>query len=329
MRLPGREVVVMSLSALGKVTAAAAGGMAFSAAVLGVAHMAIADPPADAKYSAGMEKVCLVCHKVTTPEIAAAFVKTRHPFAMQKADAPNAVLADFSDDAPIEKSAIAYAINDGPYQIYVGKDLKTLRGKWNKRDKKWEIADVVDATTELIPRHTTGFDPKTHAWSDAGVTCEACHGPGSAHAATADKSKIGNPKTLAPAREAMLCGQCHSQGVSTDGAVRYPKGYKWGGDLARFFVLDKVKGPGRNQQYNEWLSSKHASAGVTCVTCHEMHGKGSETPSQLRKPQVELCNGCHASDVNSPKHPKITPEMNCSMCHMPQRMHTFTVPGEQ
>ncbi|MCC6484439.1 MAG: hypothetical protein IT209_06280 [Armatimonadetes bacterium] len=317
----------MGLTPVTKLAVAVAGSVTLSAVVLGVAHMAIADPPADATYTAGMDKVCMVCHKVQTPAVVEAFVKTKHPYAMQKADTPKAMLATFDEDSPIRQADVAYIVNDGSYQIYVDKDLKTLRGKWNKTASKWEPQDVVDATTELIPKHTTGFNPQTHAWSDLGVTCEACHGPGSAHAKTADRTKIGNPKTLAPARQAMICGQCHATGASTDGTVRYAKGYKWGSDLGRYLVLDKVNGPGNKQQYNEWVNSKHSGAGVTCITCHEMHGKGSDKPAQLKKPQTELCNSCHASDVASPKHPKLTPEMSCASCHMPQGMHTWVIPG--
>ena len=49
--------------------------------------------------------------------------------------------------------------------------------------------------------HTTGYDPATATFKEAGVTCESCHGP-----APAD-----HPKSPMPVdRSTDLCGRCHS-----------------------------------------------------------------------------------------------------------------------
>jgi predicted CXXCH cytochrome family protein len=82
--------------------------------------------------------------------------------------------------------------------------------------------------------HATGIQPRvdsaarlvdTHA-GELGISCEACHGPGSRHvelqlqqkdqpaaitaAATVTKEEIVHPKKLDPVRAAQVCGFCHS-----------------------------------------------------------------------------------------------------------------------
>lgn len=297
------------------------------AIVLGVTHLAVAQPPADATYK-GM-KLCLLCHQGKHKDLTEAFAKTSHPKALLTPDEQGAVVATFDEDSPVNKADIAYILGVGKRkQAYVGKDGKTLPGAWDAKGSKWMPQPVVDAVTQCVPCHVTGMDMTAKTWHEKGVTCESCHGAGSAHATTGAKDKIGVPGTLTAERSAMLCGQCHSRGVTKDGKSARALNYKWGDDLNSYVKLDEVKGPALNQQYNEWLVSKHAANGVTCTTCHDVHGPGSANEAQLKKPQRELCGGCHAPALAKAEHPKITDAMKCSMCHMPQGMHTFKMPGK-
>ncbi|MEI6914343.1 MAG: cytochrome c3 family protein [Armatimonadota bacterium] len=299
------------------------------AVILCTARLAVAEPPSDATYK-GM-KTCLMCHNGTHKELTAAFAKTAHPQALRTPDEQNAIAAVFAADSPVKKEDIAFVLGVGHrHQAYIGKDMKTLPGQWDAKEKKWIPQPVLDAQQECMPCHVTGLDSATKAYVDKGVACEACHGPGSAHAATGDKTKIGQVSKLTPASQAMICGRCHSVGVSKEGGLKYPAGLKYGADLASVFTLSEVTGPKQNQQYNEWLTSKHAKGTVVvgCVMCHDVHGKASANEFQLKKPEVELCSGCHAGAIAKAEHPKIAAGMKCDMCHMPQGMHTFAVPAK-
>lgn len=324
---PGRKGKRMSLKQVEKPVFTALGVALAAVAVVGVTRMALAEPPADATFKG--RTLCLGCHSKLTTEITDAYAKTAHPKALQTPDQPGAVVATFDEDSPFKKEDIAYVLGVGKrQQAYVGKDGKLLPAEWDVQNKKWKPAQAADATAECVPCHTNGYDAAKKTWIDAGVSCESCHGPGSAHAASADKTKIGNPSKLPPAKQAMVCARCHSAGVTKDGAHKYPAGLKWGDDITTVFTLTDVKGPGRNQQYNEWMKSTHAGKDVTCVTCHEPHGKGATTEAQLVKPEKELCSGCHAAALQSATHPKLTDAMKCGLCHMPQGSHTFAVPGK-
>jgi predicted CXXCH cytochrome family protein len=272
-------------------------------------------------------KICIMCHKATHAAIVAGVDKTAHPKAFQDATAnPAAVVATFDANAPIKKEDIKYVLGVGRRgQAYIGADMKTLPAEWSVTDKKWVTTSAQDSKTQCVSCHVTGYDAAKATWAEPGVTCEACHGPGSAH--LADKTKIVNPKKLTPDKEAMVCGQCHSKGTDTTKAYAFPITYKPGGDLATAFIDAQPKTAGRNQQYSEWKTSKHAANNVVCTKCHEPHGANTTEGCQLVKPVVALCMGCHA-DKDMAKHAPSAPAgATCATCHMPQGRHTFAKPG--
>lgn len=177
-------------------------------------------------------------------------------------------------------------------------------------------------------------------WADKGVSCEACHGPGSNHviADIEDKSRtIVNPaKIYDAARAAMICGQCHTRGSSTKkkfGVQKtgYPFEYKPGGQLN--FLYDAKPGllpdgspKKHHQQYNDWLLSEHAVAGVQCWDCHNPHAKGKANKYQLKLPGSLLCKSCHTVVESKGVH-GIHSINNCIGCHMPNTAKSAT-PGD-
>jgi predicted CXXCH cytochrome family protein len=184
-----------------------------------------------------------------------------------------------------------------------------------------------DADSEGVKyRKSTGFDPATGKSVEAGVACEMCHGPGSAHvkaATAAKKTTIVNGKNLEPVREAMICGQCHTTGKSKTGKD-YPEGYKPGDDLTAVFTLEAAAQHSKQSVGNEWAGSKHAAKGTGCTKCHDAHG--GTYPHQLLKAPAELCAAeCHKDHADIKKHqPDAAADATCVGCHMPQGSHLFT-----
>lgn len=164
-------------------------GCALGAAViLCTARLVVADPPADATYK-GM-KTCVMCHNVTDKDLTAAFVKTAHPQALRTPDEKDAIVAVFDEDSPVRKEDVAFVLGAGHrHQAYLDKEMKTLPGQWDVARKKWIPQPVVDGMQDCIPCHVTGLESAKKTYTDKGVTCEGCHGPGSAHASTGDKEK--------------------------------------------------------------------------------------------------------------------------------------------
>jgi len=143
-----------------------------------------------------------------------------------------------------------------------------------------------------------------------GVQCEACHGPGEAHAAAAQaedaigmRSSIFRPR--APAEEVTLCGRCHRlpDDIDPDRLRRYPP------SLTRFQPVGLL-------QSRCYLES---DGRLGCLNCHDAHGPLS---SRSAADQTNSCRHCHQQGrdaVCGAGH--VT---DCVRCHM-QRLEL--IPG--
>jgi len=269
--------------------------------------------------------VCAMCHKTTNKAVVDGYKASPHARAMQKVDDPGAIVADFSTNKDFKKTQVAFVLATGRNeQAYLDSNLKVLPDVWDVKSKTWKPTLIVDGATQCLGCHTTNYSPATKTYTQMGVGCEACHGPGSEHVAGPKKAAVVHPQDIPPAQQAMVCGQCHSVGKDTTGKCAFPIGYRPTGDLAKSFVDGKPTTSGRNQQYSEWITSKHAQNGVTCVTCHDPHNT-SKNPDQLKKPVTELCLGCHAKKITdlATHAPKAPADATCATCHTPNGQHTF------
>jgi hypothetical protein len=95
-----------------------------------------------------------------------------------------------------------------------------LNRQFNRVSGKWEnYGQKNDWNTMCATCHTTGYrltsydsaQPKaTKAqWSEMGVGCEACHGPGAKHVRSRKKADIRNPASQPVPVQSRLCGYCH------------------------------------------------------------------------------------------------------------------------
>ena len=134
-------------------------------------------------------------------------------------------------------------------------------------------------------------------WEEAGVQCEACHGPGSNH--------IGQPsaRDLFVDTSAAACGTCHDRPFDNGGTV-----IAAGGGFVR-----------HHEQYAElWASGVHAA--FECVTCHDPHvSTNYDRDHAIRRE----CTDCHV-DQDMAIHEGKTfvrgdyvEALSCESCHMP------------
>lgn len=267
---------------------------------------------------------CEVCHKLMHKEIVEGYGKTAHAKAYRRPDEEGGIVADFTSNSIFGKDKVAHVLGKGlREQAFLDADMKVLPAKWDVRSKAWKPKSAVDGATQCIGCHVTGYNAEKRSFAQGSVTCESCHGPGAEHV-KGNAERIVNPKKLDKARQSMVCGQCHSAGKDTSGKYAFPISFKPGDDLAKHFVDAKPTGPGSSQQYSEFITSKHASEGLVCMSCHDPHGT-SGNEHMLRKPINVLCLDCHAGTVKDmATHAPGAPEgETCAGCHMPGGQHTF------
>lgn len=230
-----------------------------------------------------------------------------------------------------------------PYEVHTGEDWwAPLDGPdWRQRP-----------TSQLCDGcHSVGYDIAAKKPAEWNVGCERCHGPGSAHVAQPTAKNILNPARFDSLAGNDTCIQCHSQGRPL-GPIQgklydWPVGYAVGLHLRDYWKLEDHKfgvqdfyyfpdgtAHKNRMQGNDFVQSVMYTRGITCFTCHDVHGTANA--AELRKPPQQLCLSCHGP--GSPRGPHTatleahthhaanSPGSQCIACHMPQ-IEKQGVPG--
>jgi predicted CXXCH cytochrome family protein len=262
------------------------------------------------------------------------------------------------------------------YFTKVGNDYFPLGAQWDVSHKIWRAYFVPANADWWVPFypaenmkrptgplcdgcHSVNYDIKTKSVTEWNVGCERCHGPGSEHAANPSRTNIVNPARLDSVRATDTCIQCHSQGQPLSNPINgqyydWPVGFHQGLNLKDFWKLEDHKlgetsfthfadgtGHKNRMQGNDFVQSLMYRRGVTCFSCHDVHG--TENNADLIKPVNQLCltchgpsspNGPHAASIEAHTHHQAGSAGNdCVSCHMPKieqtiadinvRSHTF------
>jgi predicted CXXCH cytochrome family protein len=137
---------------------------------------------------------------------------------------------------------------------------------------------------------------------DAGVQCEACHGPGARHVEAARAAASGAASRIRArwnaAEETALCGRCHRlpSDIAPERLRSYPK------SLVRFQPVGLLQ----SRCYQE------SGGMLKCTTCHDPH-RGIETRSA--EAQAALCLACHQQEQQT--RCPVSATADCIRCHMP------------
>ena len=157
------------------------------------------------------------------------------------------------------------------------------------------------------PTTANGFNP-SHA--EAGLGCEACHGPAKAHVSLAGLKASGsvahatggvfNPAKLSPADSIDFCGACHRASADVAGMPTSTA-------MVRFQ-------PYRLEESKCWRATQDAK--LTCVACHDPHAPVVREAATYDK----HCLACHSAGVASEHAGKVCPRSpnQCVTCHMPK-----------
>lgn len=286
-------------------------GEVVEAAVQGKAS----EEPFGAKYLGSAQ--CAACHK----KIYETFMKSGHPWKLTKVVDGKPPERPFTQ---VPSPPEGYSWSDVSYMIggyawkarFLDKKGFIITGADEKARTQWNFANPVvgkeagwvaynpgkkEMKYDCGPCHTTGYRPAGNqdglpgivgTWAEPGIQCEACHGPGSLHAANPYGVKVQ------VVRDSELCGKCHRRGP-----------------------VEMVEAKGgfieHHEQYEELFQSKHIV--LNCSVCHDPHA-GVMQFRQANKPTTRSqCTNCHFEKAKyqaSEAHRAM--EVACIDCHMPR-----------
>ncbi len=237
---------------------------------------------------------------------------------------------------------------------------------WTGAAQNWNFMCAECHSTGVRKNYDAQADRFATRWSEVDVSCEACHGPGSAHVAWAAAQKNDSVSsdptkglsvqlglgpgtwrtdpakrtaTLAGERDTRAqietCGRCHSR------RAQISEESPFGRDLAQTHLVSLLDAPlydadgqirDEVYEYGSFLQSRMYMRSVACTDCHDPHS------GKLHAEGNALCGRCHspaAFDTVSHHHHPPGPGTHCINCHMRQRDymvihrrhdHSFRVP---
>ena len=312
---------------------------------------------------------CKSCHKENYHK----WSHSRHPKMIQNiAENPSVVVADFDklpSDASFTLKDAVYTIGGKFKQRYmIRKDFNGSEDyilgnyQWNVQTGKWQkfkpwkywYHDAYPHDNTQLPTskvcdgcHFTGFMSRQKRVEE-GISCEACHGPGSNHVKN-PKNKVYQASLSDPVRQNEVCLQCHmrnrdkrmeDQNISEiyGDARDYPLGYEPGKPLVDYkMVAPFIPGHETKEFYangaakknrtqgNEFVHSMKGKHGITCINCHDPH---TLAPTAENNNGNALCMKCHSfgsiigphqKNLEAHTHHKADSKGSlCVECHMPK-----------
>jgi predicted CXXCH cytochrome family protein len=294
---------------------------------------------------------------------------------------PETIIPDLSKDpiAKFTKEQVALVYGSLWKQRYftkIGDDYYPQPAQWDVTNHVWRPYFVANGTDWWVPFyppdnmqrptgptcdgcHSVDYDIHTKQVAEWNVGCERCHGPGSEHVAHPARHNTLNPARFDYVHANDACIQCHSQGRPLTSPIEgkyydWPVGYRVGLNLREFWQLEEHSlgqltfthfpdgtAHKNRMQGNDFVQSVMYRRGITCFSCHDVHG--TDNYAQLIKPGDQICLDCHSPfSLNGPRtatleehthHKKGSTGSSCIACHMPKiattiadvkvRSHTF------
>ena len=294
---------------------------------------------------------------------------------------PDAIIPDLSTNtvSKFEREEVALVYGSVWKQRYFtkrGDDYYPEPAQWDVTHHVWRpyfVAKGTDWWEPFYPSdnmqrptgptcdgcHSVDYNIHTKQVAEWNVGCERCHGPGSEHVEHPTRGNTLNPARMDYVRANDTCIQCHSQGRPLSSPIEgkyydWPVGYQPGLHLQDFWQLEEHTlgqlsfthfpdgtAHKNRMQGNDFVQSVMYRRGITCFSCHDVHG--TENYAQLRESADKLCLDCHGPmSLNGPRtatlqehthHKNGSAGSQCVACHMPNiettisdvkvRAHTF------
>ena len=299
-------------------------------------------------------------------------------------------IAVASGGRPAETFTVDYTLGAKRYQGYLSTmadgRIYVLPAFWHIASRRWvdwkEITPIPDGAHDLrqiwnancFNCHGTnivqGYDVETKrynsTWTEMGIGCEACHGPGRPHVALMDEweknpaskpaydnsaknrgltdlLKVLSPRSADPRRVYDTCAYCH--GNKTNIFVGFRGGDRYDDYALPFLVSGEIPSndlqgefwpDGRPNRFNRpqalTLSGCFQAGAIACTNCHVAHGSRNEHSLKVNVYEGRmgdaLCTQCHSA----PKRQAVGPDAESARVATPSfsgaglQTHTFHKP---
>jgi predicted CXXCH cytochrome family protein len=257
---------------------------------------------------------------------------------------------------PPETFTVDYTLGAKRYQGYLATlpegRIYVLPVFWHVASKRWvdwkEITPIPDGAhdirqiwnancfnchgTNIVQGYDVGEKKYKSTWTEMGIGCEACHGPGRQHTALmeawekdpaskpkydnssknrqlSDILKIFSVKSSEPRRIYDTCAYCH--GNKKNAFVGFKGGDRFADYALPFIISDPIPDndlqgefwpDGRPNRFNRpqalALSGCFKAGAIACTSCHVAHGSRNEFSLKVNINQGRtgdgLCTQCHS-----------------------------------
>jgi len=226
---------------------------------------------------------------------------------------------------------------------------------WTGRFQNWNHMCAECHLTNARKGYDAATGTFATTWSEMGVSCEACHGPGSLHAGWARQART-TPDLARPAALGLAAALGDDDGGfwlmdSASGQAHRTPPRRSRAEIetcarchARRFTLSEDVAPGRSLldthrpalltpllyqadgqildevfEYGSFLQSRMYANGVSCRDCHDPHSQARVAVGSA------VCATCHLPErFDTPAHHHHaagSPGSRCVDCHMPRRLY--------
>ncbi|HEX9950368.1 MAG TPA: multiheme c-type cytochrome, partial [Rubricoccaceae bacterium] len=262
--------------------------------------------------------------------------------------------ASDTDVPPAGAEAGGY-LTEMPLTWYVERQLWDLSPGYARGNLRFERPVTLECLTchDAAPGHAPSQNFYTSV--PLGISCERCHGPGSAHVEAFEaggeptETLIVNPAKLSTALQLDVCQQCHLTGQTIYAPGHNPTTYRPGRPLsahrAVFVTEASLADPEsfgiashaeRLVQSPCFQGSLGSPAPMTCTTCHDPHVAQAELPPDTYSAACRSCHTPEPSGAVTPGHgplcdragattPALALSGDCASCHM-RRAGTSDIP---
>ena len=177
--------------------------------------------------------------------------------------------------------------------------LALTPGHKDAKGVPYRIFDPSAAILRCFACHSTGplsfSEDESIVPHELGVRCEACHGPGAAHARDPVTSPMRDPRRITAGEQNAQCGECHRMPAAAGDATNLHN--RW------------------NARHQPLLLAasrcfQESQGRLSCMTCHSPH---APRETQLAK-YDGACVSCHPAA----RHSRPVAGRACASCHMPE-----------